>query len=104
MTFGYRLKLRHYFPFIFLFLLGFGSCKNHNDAPDVSDVKISLNTRRLDMDLAALDTNNLAQGLQTLKGKYPDFLDFYLDTVMGFSIEGRYADTVQGVRSGLRTF
>lgn len=79
------------------------SCKNDN-APDVSKINVELESYRLDKDLYALDTNNLAKGLKQLQLKYPDFLGFYLDTLMGFSINGDFTDTASGIQKGLKTF
>ena len=80
------------------------SCNNGEAGPDVSDIKVTLNTRRLDMDMAKLDVNNLGAGLQQLEAKYPDFLPFYLDTLMGFGIQGHYIDTAAAVKTNLRNF
>jgi hypothetical protein len=80
------------------------SCGESNDAPDVSDVKITLSTRRLDQDMAKLDTNNLAVGLQQLQGKYPDFLSFYLDTLISLGTNGNYSDTNIAIQNGLRSY
>ncbi len=80
------------------------SCGGNDNTPDVSGVKIELNTRRLDKDITAIDTNNIAAGLQQLQNKYPDFLPFFLDTLMGLGIQGNYNDTVQGIRLGMRSF
>lgn len=77
---------------------------NSEKAPDVSDVKVALDTRRLDQDITAIDTNNIAAGLQNLQTKYPDFLPFFLDTLMGLGIQGNYNDTVQGIRLGMHSF
>lgn len=89
---------------IFLTLLAFITACTDHQQPDVSAVKIDLSTQRLDKDIYALDTNNLATGLQHLKTLYPDFLDFYLDTLMGFNIDGVYTDSNEGIRKGLHTF
>ncbi|MEI8278986.1 MAG: hypothetical protein WCG87_04430 [Bacteroidota bacterium] len=80
------------------------SCNNGENLPDVSAIKLSLQTRRLDQDLAQLDTNQVAAGLQKLSAKYPDFLNFYLDTVLGFGIDGKYVDTSAAIQQGLRVF
>lgn len=72
--------------------------------PDVSDITVELESQRLDKDLYALDTNNLGAGLAALHSKYPEFLNFYLDTIMGFSINGNYTDSNPGVQKGLKTF
>lgn len=80
------------------------SCSDNKKTPDVSKIKVQLESRRLDRDLLALDTNRLAEGLTALEARYPDFLNFYLDTLMGFDIKGRYSDTAGGVREGLKVF
>jgi len=85
---------------ISLLLGGCGSDK----APDVSGIKVELKTQNLEQDLAVLDTNHIGAGLVQLQGKYPDFLNFYLDTLMGFKIMGNYNDTTAGIRLGLRLF
>lgn len=72
--------------------------------PDISGIKTELNTMRLDKDLARADTAHLAQALTALQQQYPDFLNFYLDTLMGFGIKGNYTDTNQGIQQGLKRF
>lgn len=67
-------------------------------------VELDLETYRLDQDLKALDTNDLAKGLVQLKDKYGYFLDFYLDTLMGFGIEGDYRNSNPGLALGLHLF
>lgn len=84
------------------FIISLQSCKSGNE-PDVSSVQVDLTIKRLDKDLFALDTNHLATGLVDLKKKYPEFLDFYLDTLMGYSVYGNYSDTSIGVQKGLHT-
>jgi hypothetical protein len=79
-------------------------CKSGEQQPDVSGIKIDMKTQRLDRDLAAIDTNHIGAGLQQLKTKYPDFLNFYLDTLMGFEIRGNYVDTAPGIKLGLKAF
>jgi hypothetical protein len=81
-----------------------GGCNNAEKQPDVSGIKVTLQTRRLDMDLGKIDTNHVAAGLQQLSSKYPDFLNFYLDTLMGFRLQGNYNDTARGIQEGLRVF
>lgn len=72
--------------------------------PDVSAQKISLNTYRFDKDLYAIDTNHVSDGLKNLAAKYPDFLNFYLDTILGYGIHGNFVDTAGPIREGLRVF
>ncbi len=77
-------------------------CKN-DSAPDVSNIKVDLKTYRFDLDLYAIDTNHVAEGLQKLLAKYPDFLNYYLDTVREYNIHGHFSDTTAGIRKELRT-
>lgn len=74
-----------------------------DDQPDVSGIEVKLETRRLDRDLLAIDTNHTAEGLIALKQQYPDFLDFYLDTLMGFRVYGNYTDTNMAISQGVRS-
>lgn len=101
-----RPKLKQYIAVLgFLSIAGsFAACNNGKKAPDVSNIKVTLETRRLDRDLFQLDTNNISAGLQQLQKKYPDFLSFYLDTLMAFNIHGNFSDTTSAIRDGLKTF
>jgi hypothetical protein len=58
------------------------SC-NGDKSPDVSNIKIDLQTQRFDQDFFAVDTNNLIVGLQNLEQKYPNFTKPYLTKVLG---------------------
>lgn len=89
---------------VMIAVIAFSACNSGEKLPDVSNIKVNPHTKRLDRDLAALDTNALAAGLQQLHKKYPEFLDFFLDTLMGFEIKGNYVDTSTGIQHGLKTF
>jgi hypothetical protein len=80
------------------------SCGEGVEKPDVSDVKVNLSTRRLDKDLYRIDTSKIGAGLQQLNSKYPDFLNFYLDTLLGFGVHGNFSDTAAPVRFGVKGF
>lgn len=87
------------------FLLVQYSCGSSDEKqPDVSKVNVTLKTQRLDKDLIALDTNHLPEGLLQLQQKYPDFLGFYLDTLMGFNIHQQFTSDNKGITEGLRSF
>lgn len=86
-------------------ILLLASCKGSEEKqPDVSAIKIKMDSRRLDLDLKKLDTNQLAGGLAELNKQYPDFLSFYLDTLMGLNINGNFSDTSLAINEGLRSF
>ncbi len=99
------MLLRWFLSALFPLILLLNSCNTGNDnTPDVSKINISLKTYRFDKDLYDIDTNNVVDGLKKLYTKYPDFLNYYLDTVREFNIRGNYNDTVQGIREYLRLF
>ncbi len=70
-----------YLLFIAIVLLA-GSCKS-NKGPNVSDIKINLQTLRFDRDFFAMDTNNVAASLDQLDEQYPVFLKDYLHQILG---------------------
>lgn len=72
-------------------------CNEGEKAPDVSGIKVDLKTYRFDKDMVAIDTNNMSGGLQQLQQKYPDFLNFFLDTLIGFDIRRDYSNYNPGV-------
>lgn len=78
-------------------------CGSQNSAPDVSKINVDLKTYRFDVDLYSIDTNHIADGLKKLEAKYPDFLDYYLDTIREYNIRRNFTDTVGGIREGLKT-
>jgi len=94
----------HISTFSILLAMVVTGCNSGEKAPDVSAIKVTLDTRRFDRDLAAIDTNKVAEGLQQLKTKYPDYLDFYLDTLMGFGLKGQYSDTADAIKKGMRVY
>ena len=77
-------------------------CNSGEKAPDVSGIQVSLQTFRFDKDLYAIDTNHIGDGLQKLLAKYPDFLNYYLDTIHEYNIHGNFSDTTEGIRKGVR--
>src|ERR1700733_7259695 len=87
----------------FSFLLT--GCNNSGEkTPDVSGIKISLQTSRFDLDFSSIDTNHIGEGLQKLYTKYPDFLNYYLDSFMTFGINKNYTDTSRAVLDSLKPF
>ena len=66
-----------------LTLLSFFSCKNKKNIPDVSDIKITLTTKRFEKELFSLDTNQLSAQLDPLVSSYPDFGEIFLQNIIG---------------------
>ncbi|MBX7203727.1 MAG: hypothetical protein K1X77_11705 [Bacteroidia bacterium] len=97
------MSAKWYLCSIAALLLILNSCSNNpENIPDVSKIEVSLQTHRFDLDLYAIDTNHIAEGLQKLSAKYPDFLNYYLDTVREYNIHGNFNDTVKGIREDVR--
>ena len=80
------------------------SCHNEDSPPDVSGQHISLESRRLDLDMAAIDTNNIAQGLNSLHQKYPGFLECYIESVLSFDLHFPYPAHSFGVDTAMHSF
>ncbi|WP_276134938.1 hypothetical protein [Polluticoccus soli] len=104
--FGVRTKIIQLLSTaLLLSLVGLTGCGGDEEkAPDVSDVKVDLKTYRFDKDLAAIDTNNVGGSLAQLQQKYPQFLNFYLDTLMGFGILGNYSNDNPAVSTVFRPY
>lgn len=64
-----------------------------NNSPDVSHVNIAYTSYPLYQDFIAMDYQQAAQSLTKLQQQYPQFLDFYLDTLIGFGFHHHYTDT-----------
>ena len=87
---------------IFLCLcLGFVSCRNTANQVDVSKVPYELKASDFYKDFAQIDSLNISAGLTQLKAKYPNFLDFYLDTLLPFGpLKGEYDQALAKERIG----
>jgi hypothetical protein len=91
-------------PFgIFLILFVCSCSSQETKKPDISQIKVSLQTYRFDKDIYDIDTNHIGESLEKLHEKYPGFLDYYLDTFMAFDIRDKYEDTGLAIRK-LDTF
>ncbi|RQO31596.1 hypothetical protein DBR32_06480 [Taibaiella sp. KBW10] len=76
-----------------LLTLTFTSCQSEEGAVDVSKVSVQLQYIPFYKEFSAMDSNTVAQGLVQLEAKYPDFLSFYIDTLLPFGrIEKPYTD------------
>jgi len=61
-------------------------CKSGTTAPDVSGIKVQLETRRFEQDFFSLDTARLASSLQQLEAKYPGFFNDYVVNILGIPL------------------
>jgi hypothetical protein len=58
------------------------SCNSSDNTPDVSGIKVELNTRRFEQELFKLDTVNFTTNFDQLLAKYPSFGENYLSTIL----------------------
>lgn len=72
-------------PIIFAAI--FISCNSNKNIPDVSSIKINVETRRFEQDFFAMDTNNVAQSLKIILQKYPDFLPQFTGNILGLDLD-----------------
>jgi len=75
-----------------------------SSAPDLNGINVELKSERLDIDLYNIDTNAVGAALTTLEKKYPHFLNFYLDTLMGFGIHQNFTEDNPAISEGFRGF
>ena len=65
----------------------FVSCKNNKNIPDVSGIKVNLETRRYEQDFFSMDTTNVAASVSNLLKKYPSFTPDFIQNILGLDID-----------------
>lgn len=70
------------------------ACTSRKKAPDVSHIPVTVSIARFDQDLIAVDTNRVAEGLDSLHAQYPVFLPAYLQHIMAFGAYNESTDRI----------
>lgn len=65
----------------------FFSCNNNSGIPNVSSIKINLETKRFEQDFFAMDTTNLSASLQSVLKKYPGFTPDFVYNILGLDLD-----------------
>lgn len=74
--------------FICLFTaIVFVSCNGNKNIPDVSSIKVNLETRRFEKDFFAMDTTKVAESMKVVFQKYPDFLPLFTANILGLDLD-----------------
>ena len=60
------------------------SCKNES-GPDVSNIKVNLQTTRFEKEFFAIDTGNLENSLQNIYNNHPAFFRDFTQKILGLS-------------------
>lgn len=63
------------------------SCNNNKNIPDVSNIKVNLESRRFEQDFFAMDTNNIAASMQQILKKYPRFTPDFVENILGLDLD-----------------
>jgi hypothetical protein len=78
--------MRKFFIPLFAAIIFF-SCKDNKNIPDVSSVKINLETKRFEQDFFAMDTTKVAESMKIILQKYPDFLPAFTANILGLDLD-----------------
>ncbi len=75
-----------------LLIAAFQACQTDKGKhiPDVSDIPMDIKIRRFERDLFAIDTNDIAGGLEALQKQYPKFGELFFNQLLG-AYDPRYA-------------
>ena len=65
----------------------FVSCNSNKNIPDVSSIKVNLETRRFEKDFFAIDTLKVAESMHSILQKYPDFLPLFTANILGLDLD-----------------
>jgi hypothetical protein len=73
--------MKRLFTILGLITAVFTAC--NDAAPDVSDIRVSLQINRFDQDFFGMDTNRVTPALDQLQAKYPTFMPVFMVNVLG---------------------
>ncbi len=63
------------------------SCKSNKNIPDVSGIKINLESRRFEQDFFSMDTMNISMSMNQLIKKYPLFTPDFIQNILGLDMD-----------------
>lgn len=61
----------------------FAGCADETPVPDVSHVEVPVQIRRFERELFAIDTSDVAAGMEVLQQRYPEFAPLFFREVLG---------------------
>jgi hypothetical protein len=101
------LRLRRFYcnmkSIIFLLIVFFllAACGNKKNTPDVSHIKIALQTQRFDKAFFGIDTNDISGSWKKIATEFPGFSTIYTEEIMG---AGKLSDTNAVLAPATRAF
>jgi len=63
------------------------SCNNQKNIPDVSSIKINIETKRFEQDFFAMDTTKVAESMKLVLQKYPHFTPDFVYNILGLDLD-----------------
>jgi hypothetical protein len=63
------------------------SCNTHKNIPDVSGIKINIETRRFEQDFFSMDTTKVSESLKVILQKYPHFTPDFVYNILGLDLD-----------------
>jgi hypothetical protein len=63
------------------------SCRSNKNIPDVSDIKVNLETKRYEQDFFSIDTMNIASSINSLLKKYPKVTPDFVENILGLNMD-----------------
>lgn len=63
------------------------SCNYNKHIPDVSGIKINIETKRFERDFFAIDTLNIAGSIKSILNKYPKFTPDFVENILGLDMD-----------------
>jgi hypothetical protein len=69
------------------FVLFWCACRSNKNIPDVSDIKVNLETKRYEQDFFSMDTTNIATSINLLLKKYPRFTPDFIENILGLDMD-----------------
>ncbi len=70
--------------FILIILI---SCNNQKNIPDVSGIKINMETKRFEQDFFSMDTSKVSESLKIILQKYPHFTPDFIFNILGLDLD-----------------
>ena len=87
-----------------LVVLGFWSCNNKGNDPDVSAIKVDIKLERFEKSFFAIDTNNIVQGLTKTHSEFHDFYPDFMQNILGVSGNPGDTTTLSVTKNILRSY
>lgn len=63
------------------------SCNSKKNIPDVSSIKVNIETKRFEQDFFAIDTVNVAESIKMILQKYPHFTPDFVENILGLDMD-----------------